>query len=207
VFWSRHQSCTFHSSFDLLQFPFDEQTLAVRRTSFSYTDRELLLKLATPTGWRPAPETDFTNSLWDYEYAFSNTSALAFINTHSVNAYIGVGRKSTSYIVKMILPMALLVLLSSLSYAVDPGSPPARVGFSVSLVLSIVTFNLVVSQDLPKVRSDSAHASGRQHCVELSHRLLSATGICLCSRVSCAVSRSTTPRCWTGTCGAASCSS
>jgi hypothetical protein len=53
----------------------------------------------------------------------------------------------------MILPMCLLVLLSSLSYAVDPSSPPARVGFSVALVLSIVTFNLVVSQDLPKVRA------------------------------------------------------
>jgi hypothetical protein len=47
--------------------------------------------------------------------------------------------------------LLLVVLLSSLGNAVDPGSPPARVGFSVSLVLSIVTFNLVVSQDLPKI--------------------------------------------------------
>ena len=151
VFWSRHQSCTFHSSFNLLNFPFDEQILAVRRTSFSYTDNELRLKFLTSTGWRPAPETDFTNSLWDFEYAFSNHSSLVFIDTHSANAYLAVSRRSTSYVLKMILPMCLLVLLSSLSYAVDPGSPPARVGFSVALVLSIVTFNLVVSQDLPKI--------------------------------------------------------
>lgn len=51
----------------------------------------------------------------------------------------------------MILPMFLLVLLSTLSYAVDPAAPPARVAFSVALILSIVTFNLVVSQDLPKI--------------------------------------------------------
>lgn len=151
VFWSRHQSCTFHSPFNLQNFPFDEQILAVRRTSFSYTDDELLLRFLTVTGWRPDPQTDFTNSLWDFQYAFSNHTSLVFINTHSANAYLSVARRSTSYILKMILPLLLLVLLSSLSYAVDPGSPPARVGFSVALVLSIVTFNLVVSQDLPKI--------------------------------------------------------
>jgi len=151
VLWSRHQSCTFHSPFDLLNFPFDEQTIAVRRTSFSYTDDELVLKFVTPTGWRPDPQTDFMNSLWDFEYAFSNTTSLVFIDTHSANAYIRISRKSMNYVLKMILPMCLLVLLSSLSYAVDPSSPPARVGFSVALVLSIVTFNLVVSQDLPKI--------------------------------------------------------
>ena len=151
VFWSRHQSCTFHSPFHLQNFPFDEQILAVRRTSFSYTDDELLLRFLTVTGWRPDPQTDFTNSLWDFQYAFSNHTSLVFINTHSANAYLSVARRSTSYILKMILPLLLLVLLSSLSYAVDPGSPPARVGFSVALVLSIVTFNLVVSQDLPKI--------------------------------------------------------
>lgn len=97
VFWSRHQSCTFHTSFDLLRFPFDQQLLAVRRTSFSYSDKELLLNFLTYSGWRPDPETDFTNSLWDFDYAFSNESSLVFINTHSANAYLGVSRKSVAY--------------------------------------------------------------------------------------------------------------
>jgi hypothetical protein len=151
VFWSRHQSCTFHSQFDLISFPFDSQILAVRRTSFSYTDSELLLNFLTYSGWRPDPQVDFTNSLWDFNYAFSNRSSLSFINTHSANAYLAVSRKSVSYILKMIMPMFMLTLLSTLSYAVDPGSPPARVAFSVALILSIVTFNSVVSQDLPKI--------------------------------------------------------
>jgi hypothetical protein len=151
IFWSRHQSCTFHSSFDLLSFPFDSQVLAVRRTSFSYSDTELRVVFLSATGWRPDPQYDFTNSLWDFNYAFSNTSTLVFIETHSANAYLSLTRKSMSYILKMILPMFMLVLLSTLSYAIDPNVPPARVGFSVALILSIVTFNLVVSQDLPKI--------------------------------------------------------
>ncbi len=47
--------------------------------------------------------------------------------------------------------MFIIVTLSTLTYWIDPGSPPARVGGTVTLVLSIVTFNLVVSQDLPKI--------------------------------------------------------
>ena len=60
-------------------------------------------------------------------------------------------RKSENYIVKLIMPMFIIVTLSTLTYWIDPGSPPARVGGTVTLVLSIVTFNLVVSQDLPKI--------------------------------------------------------
>ena len=101
LLWSRHQSCTFHSSFNLLDFPFDKQTIAVRRTSFSYTTSELTLKFLTPTGWRPDPQTDFTNALWDFEYAFSNTTSLVFINTHSANAYIRIGRRSMNYVLKV----------------------------------------------------------------------------------------------------------
>ena len=47
--------------------------------------------------------------------------------------------------------MFIIVTLSTLTFWIDPGSPPARVGGTVTLVLSIVTFNLVVSQDLPKI--------------------------------------------------------
>lgn len=151
VFWSRHQSCTFHSAFYLADFPFDSQTLAVRRTSFSYTSSELTLKFLTSSGWRPDPEEDFTNSLWDFNYAFSNTTTLSFINTDSVNAYLVVDRKWLAYVLKMVLPMFLITLLSTMSYAVDPSSPPARVSFTVALILSIVTFNTVVSADLPKI--------------------------------------------------------
>ena len=60
-------------------------------------------------------------------------------------------RKYTNYVVKLILPMFIIVLLSTLTYWIDPMSAPARVGGTVTLVLSIVTFNLTVSNDLPKI--------------------------------------------------------
>lgn len=66
-------------------------------------------------------------------------------------ASLNVYRLTNSYVIKMIAPMFLLVFLSSLTYWIDPMSTPARIGFSVTLVLSIVTFNFTVSQDLPKI--------------------------------------------------------
>jgi hypothetical protein len=70
---------------------------------------------------------------------------------YHVTAQLHVTRKFQNYIVKLIMPMFIIVTLSTLTYWIDPGSPPARVGGTVTLVLSIVTFNLVVSQDLPKI--------------------------------------------------------
>ncbi len=78
-------------------------------------------------------------------------------------------RLNQSYIVKYILPLAFLVLLSQLSYWIDPmcepcfsfsrslphfschRSPPARVGSSFTLVLAVVTFNVTIGGDLPKL--------------------------------------------------------
>jgi hypothetical protein len=72
-------------------------------------------------------------------------------NYYQVSGNLYVKRKFQNYIVKVILPMFIIVCLSTITYFIDASSTPARVGGTVTLVLSIVTFNLVVSQDLPKI--------------------------------------------------------
>lgn len=151
VYWSRHQTCTFHCDFDLLNFPFDRQTLPMKRTSFTYSSNELVLNFDTASGFRPDPKSNWQNSVWTLVRTYANESPLIFINTHSANTYLVVDRMWQNYAVKMILPLFMLVLISTMSYAIDPGAPPARVAFSVALILSIVTFNLIVSQGLPAI--------------------------------------------------------
>ena len=153
--WVRHLTCTVHDSFELQQFPFDSQTLALRRLSFAYNMNELQLNAASPC-FLPDPSVNYENSLWDLgQAADCSTGFLSFRSSQApyseVTANLYVVRKFTNYVVKLILPMFIIVLLSTLTYWIDPMSAPARVGGTVTLVLSIVTFNLTVSNDLPKI--------------------------------------------------------
>ena len=153
--WTRHLTCTIHDSFELQQFPFDSQTLPLRRLSFSYNMNELLLYTAQPC-FNPDPSVNYENSLWDLgQTADCSGGYLSFRSSQApyseVTANLYVVRKYTNYVVKLILPMFIIVLLSTLTYWIDPMSAPARVGGTVTLVLSIVTFNLTVSNDLPKI--------------------------------------------------------
>jgi len=154
--WSRHQTCTFKADFDLLKFPFDSQVFSIKRVSYGYTKSELVLRpVANGPCFLPDPTIGFENSLWDLTSADCNAETFLFRvgqeDYYHVTAYLHVTRKFQNYIVKLIMPMFIIVTLSTLTYWIDPGSPPARVGGTVTLVLSIVTFNLVVSQDLPKI--------------------------------------------------------
>jgi len=153
--WTRHLTCTIHDSFELEQFPFDSQMLPLRRLSFAYNMNELTLQYATPC-YNPDPATNYENSLWDLgRTADCSSGYLSFRSNQApyseVTANLYVVRKYTNYVVKLILPMFIIVLLSTLTYWIDPMSAPARVGGTVTLVLSIVTFNLTVSNDLPKI--------------------------------------------------------
>lgn len=153
--WTRHLTCTIHDSFALQQFPFDSQTLPLLRLSFAYNMNELMLYAASPC-FSPDPALNFENSLWDLgQAADCQQGYLSFRSSQApyseVTANLYVVRKYTNYVVKLILPMFIIVLLSTLTYWIDPMSAPARVGGTVTLVLSIVTFNLTVSNDLPKI--------------------------------------------------------
>ena len=153
--WTRHLTCTIHDSFELQDFPFDGQTLPLRRLSFAYNMNELQLQYALPC-YSPDPSVHYENSLWDIgRTADCSSGYLSFRSNQApyseVTANLYVVRKYTNYVVKLILPMFIIVLLSTLTYWIDPMSAPARVGGTVTLVLSIVTFNLTVSNDLPKI--------------------------------------------------------
>jgi hypothetical protein len=152
--WIRHQNCVFHVSFNLLNFPFDTQTLVLRRLSFAYNENELVLRAASPC-YQPDPSNNYQNSLWDLTSWSCENNFFGFRSSQApytqVTANLFVSRKYENYIVKMIAPMFVITLLSTLTFWIDANSPPARVGATVTLVLSIVTFNLVVSQDLPKI--------------------------------------------------------
>lgn len=153
--WTRHLTCSVHDAFSLSNFPFDSQSLPLTRLSFAYNMNELSIVHTDPC-YSPDPSVNYQNSLWDLNGAATCSNGfLSFRSSQApysiVTATLNVKRKAQNYIVKLILPMFIIVLLSTLTYWIDPTSPPARIGATVTLVLSIVTFNITVSSDLPKI--------------------------------------------------------
>lgn len=63
VTWMRHQSCNFHSEFDLKAFPFDSQVLDLQRISFGYPSTELVIRQEASKCFAPDPSEDFASSL------------------------------------------------------------------------------------------------------------------------------------------------
>jgi gamma-aminobutyric acid receptor subunit beta len=150
VSWTRHASCTFYTPFDLSQFPFDSQQLPVQRLSFFYNSTEMRLVFSSLGCFTPDPSLDWVNSLWALGSVQCNS--LQYNGRQDeLEAVLLVERLWQAYVLKMIVPMFLIVIVSSLSYFIDPAAAPARVGLSVAIVLTVSTFNLLVSQDLPKI--------------------------------------------------------
>ena len=150
VTWTRHQSCTFYTPFDLQSFPFDSQAFPIKRLSFFYNSTELRLVYSSLGCFQPDPRLDYVNALWDLTAYDCQLTSYNGAQDEAV-ATLYVSRLWNSYVLKMIVPMFLIVLVSALSYFVDPAAAPARVGLSVAIVLTVSTFNLLVSQELPKI--------------------------------------------------------
>ena len=150
VTWTRHQTCTFYTPFDLQQFPFDSQALPIQRLSFFYNSTELALSYSDLGCFQPDPRLDYSNALWDLPSYECDVTRYNGVQDELVS-WLYVQRKWQAYVLKMIVPMFLIVIVSSFSYFVDPAAAPARVGLSVAIVLTVSTFNLLVSQDLPKI--------------------------------------------------------
>ncbi|KAI8896906.1 neurotransmitter-gated ion-channel ligand-binding domain-containing protein [Globomyces pollinis-pini] len=158
VFYSAHFIMSFQTHFDLHEFPFDSQTLPVRLVSYSHSEDEMILKwydAADGGPTFPALSETFSAVLWDLQSVESSTTDIVFKENTTAYAFntleITVKRDWTTYVLKYVAPLFFICLCSSLSYWVDPKVVPARVGFGVSLLLSSVTLNFVVSAELPKI--------------------------------------------------------
>ncbi|KAI9364978.1 hypothetical protein DFJ73DRAFT_956179 [Zopfochytrium polystomum] len=142
VTWIRQLVLPFSSKYNLHGFPYDNQTLSVSLVLGKGDSGRLSLVLAG---------TDFTtdgfSSLWTLD---GNQSTIT--DAGEALFSFSISRVPSSYITRYILPMALLCLVSCTTYFIESSAFPPRFTGMVALMLSVVTLNVVVSQELPKVR-------------------------------------------------------
>ncbi|KAI9361695.1 hypothetical protein DFJ73DRAFT_757054 [Zopfochytrium polystomum] len=142
VVWSRQLVLPFSSKYNLHRFPYDNQTLSVSLI-FGKGDSGRLMLDVVGAGFA----ADGFSSLWTL---ISNQSSVNAAGEATFT--FEVTRVPSSYITRYILPMAILCLVSCTTYFIEPAQFPPRFTGMVALMLSVVTLNVVVSQELPKVR-------------------------------------------------------
>ncbi|XP_060591318.1 glycine receptor subunit alpha-3-like [Ruditapes philippinarum] len=142
-------SCTM-----LLQYyPFDSQRCPLIIQSFGYTQDNINLdwyKISPVSAENlempqfELAEDDITTS--DYSSPYSQTGTFS-----TLKAELHLTRKVGFYFLQVFVPAVLLVVLSWVSFWVDPNAVPARVSLGVTCVLTMTTQSAGIRQSLPPV--------------------------------------------------------
>ncbi|KAI9029133.1 neurotransmitter-gated ion-channel ligand-binding domain-containing protein [Hyaloraphidium curvatum] len=155
VFWSRHFVCKLSNSFFFAAFPFDKQNLTMRITSFSYNKEQMTLSFRSPPVYPEIDPATYSQGTWDFDsYSIGNYLYLQTddgVLFEMLTFSMLVSRKSGSYYIKTVLPLLLLVALTCVSYWLSADAIPERLGLTITLVLTIVSFYNSTSFMLPPV--------------------------------------------------------
>jgi hypothetical protein len=142
----------FSSSYDLREFPFDQQKLTMRIASFDYGPNDVVFDINETLSGRLE---GIESAGWDLVSNFSDP------NTPAVNAggekysqlfhHIIIKRKAGYYMWKFVIPLCFIVLMASSVFWLDPESFGPQIGISTASVFTLVAFLLGLRQGLPQV--------------------------------------------------------
>lgn len=137
---------------DLKRFPFDEQMIKIEIISFSYSPDEIHFI-----------EADELNGISN-EISLVNWS-IKDISTHSHAHYlqpeqqnyarfdyqIKVKRHSSFYAWRVLLPVALIVLMSDLVFWLEPTQIIPQITLATATMVSLITYQFILRQELPRM--------------------------------------------------------
>jgi hypothetical protein len=133
-------------------YPTDSQTINIRYGSFAYAQQYLRMNywgnaLTFNTNY-DGSYTFMSNPIWTYDADATDyttyVSGSGFLNAIY---HIGVTRKGSGIVVRLVLPITLLILLASLTFWVD--DVPSRVDSTVTLLLSVSALYIVILSNIP----------------------------------------------------------
>ena len=142
---------------DLRKFPFDSQVLPLRITTFDYDSRQVVFK-QIQTDASP----DFRLAEWTVNQISGTTktdTAYGIEPQDEETAFyypvaelaINISRKSGYYVLRVILPLALIIAVSWSVFWLESGSVSDQLAVSFTVLLTIVAFNFLVADKLPPI--------------------------------------------------------
>lgn len=151
ILYSMRVALTLTCTMLLQFFPFDTQTCTMEISSFGYTDENIDInwKKASPVEISHLELAQFRLSQDVTTQEYSETYETGTYST--LKAALLIDRKTGYYALQVIIPSILLVILSWVSFWVDPKAVPARVSLGVTCVLTMTTQSSGIRQTLPPV--------------------------------------------------------
>ncbi|ESO06183.1 hypothetical protein HELRODRAFT_188291 [Helobdella robusta] len=151
VLYSQRLSMTLVCNMVLDRYPMDNQTCFIEFGSYAYTTDDLIFN------WRinqSAVEMPETVSLPEYNIV-KVTSIVCSTNFNSTGSFpclkanFHLNRRLRAYMLTTYLPSFLVVLLSWLSFWIDPESTPARTSLSILTILTVTTQSSSLMRNTP----------------------------------------------------------
>ncbi|XP_077988485.1 glycine receptor subunit alpha-2-like [Glandiceps talaboti] len=151
VLYSARLSLTVSCHMMLSRFPMDEQHCKLKMESYSYEVEEMLFF------WKEDIPIQREDDLELQQFEIQDEETLEVIhryptgNFSSLELHFTLSRKIGYYVISTFLPSSLLVVLSWVSFWINPEAAPARVALCITTVLTITTMAIAVRDELPKV--------------------------------------------------------
>eukprot|EP00927_Polykrikos_kofoidii_P007894 TRINITY_DN13250_c1_g1_i2.p1 TRINITY_DN13250_c1_g1~~TRINITY_DN13250_c1_g1_i2.p1 ORF type:complete len:507 (+),score=63.75 TRINITY_DN13250_c1_g1_i2:102-1622(+) len=150
----------------MTEFPFDKQSCPFHFRAWSASeDWTRLQPMQTPPGLWVSPGWEEASALSDKNEEFDvtgvNTTRAAIVSDYfgrgweaysDVTYVVHLSRFSHYYMCTIVLPMSVLVLLALGVFFVDPDRGE-RLGFSITLILTVMAVTFFTAEELPKTGS------------------------------------------------------
>ncbi|XP_075912687.1 glycine receptor subunit alpha-2-like [Petromyzon marinus] len=156
VLYSMRISLTLSCPMNLQDFPMDTQVCPLYISSSAYTKRDLVFMWDEDSAMVRDPSISLP------QYSFMNVTLshserhLRTGNFSMLKANFKLRRLMGFYLTQTYLPSALLVLLSWISFWINPDAAPARVALGITTVLTLTTQSSGARSSLPKVSRGTA---------------------------------------------------
>jgi hypothetical protein len=140
------------SPLDLKDYCFDQQVLPIQIASARYSPKELMLSFNEQlTGQRGV----FSIAGWTVELDNPQVKGeyLAFQDRDIASIEFPlIGRRHSGYfLIKLLIPLALIVLMAWAVFWIDPSALGPQIGLPTSAVLTFILFNFRIGQVLPRI--------------------------------------------------------
>lgn len=150
VFWSRPGSINSICDFDLEKYPYDRQTCLLKFGSWTYSENDLILN-------QRKYDIDLTyykaNEEWELLQTSSQTNLMKYSccseSFYDITFTINFKRIPDYYETHILFPAFAISFLNIISIFISWDSGE-RISFAITVMLSIIVFLLLVSDDLPR---------------------------------------------------------
>lgn len=154
VFWSRPGSINSICDFDLEKYPYDRQTCLLKFGSWTYSENDLVLN-------QRKYDIDLTyykeNEEWELLDTTSQTNLMKYSccsdSFYDITFTINFRRIPEYYETHILFPAFAISFLNIISIFI-PWDSGERISFAITVMLSIIVFLLLVSDDLPRTEQN-----------------------------------------------------